>query len=73
MQNKIAAELPNNHSADAAPTGLGTKAILEIGSDLHALHADVFTLSLKTKNFHWQTKSYERKPKRRDSCTSRIK
>jgi starvation-inducible DNA-binding protein len=53
MENKIAAELPNNHSADAAPTGLGTKAILEIGSDLHALLADVFTLYLKTKNFHW--------------------
>lgn len=53
MQNKITTELPNNHSADAALTGLGTKAILEIGADLHALLADVFTLYLKTKNFHW--------------------
>jgi starvation-inducible DNA-binding protein len=53
MQNKVTAELPNNHSAEVAPTGLGTKAILEIGTDLHALLADVFTLFLKTKNFHW--------------------
>jgi starvation-inducible DNA-binding protein len=53
MQNKIAAELPKNHSADAAGSGLGTKAIVEIGTDLHALLADVFTLYLKTKNFHW--------------------
>lgn len=53
MQNKTTAELPNHHSADAAPTGLGTKAISEIGTDLHALLADVFTLYLKTKNFHW--------------------
>jgi starvation-inducible DNA-binding protein len=53
MQNKIAAELPNNHSADAAGTGLGTKAVVEIGTDLRALLADVFTLYLKTKNFHW--------------------
>lgn len=53
MQNKITAELPNNHSADPALTGLGTKAIVEIGTDLRALLADVFTLYLKTKNFHW--------------------
>ena len=53
MQSKITAELPNNHSADAALTGLGTKAILEIGTDLHALLADVVTLYLKAKNFHW--------------------
>jgi starvation-inducible DNA-binding protein len=53
MQNKITAELPNNHSTDAAPAGSDTKAILEIGADLQALLADVFTLYLKTKNFHW--------------------
>ena len=35
------------------PTSLGAEARHDIGAALNALLADVFTLYLKTKNFHW--------------------
>jgi starvation-inducible DNA-binding protein len=35
------------------PTDLGSNATRDIGAALNALLADVFTLYLKTKNFHW--------------------
>ncbi|WP_426232392.1 Dps family protein [Pararhizobium sp. DWP3-4] len=37
----------------ATPTTLGANATTEISGALTALLADVFTLYLKTKNFHW--------------------
>lgn len=37
----------------ATPTDLGAIATKEIAASLTALLADVFTLYLKTKNFHW--------------------
>ena len=35
------------------PTDLGTKASQEIAGGMNAILADVFTLYMKTKNFHW--------------------
>lgn len=35
------------------PTGLGAEATKDIGAAGTALLADIFTLYLKTKNFHW--------------------
>lgn len=35
------------------PTGLGTDATKEIGAAATVLLADIFTLYVKTKNFHW--------------------
>jgi starvation-inducible DNA-binding protein len=35
------------------PTDLGADAVVEISNALRPLLADVFALSLKTKNFHW--------------------
>ena len=35
------------------PTDLGANAVRDISAALKALLADVFTLYLKTKNFHW--------------------
>ncbi len=35
------------------PTDLAPEAVRDIGAGLSALLADVFTLYLKTKNFHW--------------------
>jgi starvation-inducible DNA-binding protein len=37
----------------ATPTDLGPEASREISAALTALLADVFTLYIKTKNFHW--------------------
>jgi starvation-inducible DNA-binding protein len=37
----------------ATPTDLKSNAIKDISGALNALLADVFTLYLKTKNFHW--------------------
>lgn len=37
----------------ATPTSLGTNATRDVSAALNALLADVFTLYLKTKNFHW--------------------
>lgn len=51
MQSKATVELPNNHTAGLAH--FTTRAILEIGTELHVLLADVFALYMKTKNFHW--------------------
>lgn len=39
-----------------AARGLGREAVTEIASELRPLLADVFTLYLKTKNFHWHMK-----------------
>ena len=35
------------------PSVVGKKSVIEIAAALNALLADVFTLYLKTKNFHW--------------------
>lgn len=35
------------------PTDLGAKASKDIAGSMNAILADVFTLYLKTKNFHW--------------------
>ncbi|GAB3097882.1 Dps family protein [Lysobacter terrae] len=35
------------------PTALGAEATRDISAELNALLADIFTLYLKTKNFHW--------------------
>ena len=40
-------------SKPEVPSGLSPDGIAEIGQALNALLADVFTLYLKTKNFHW--------------------
>jgi len=40
----------------SVPTDLSHGAVLEIGSALRPLLADVYTLYLKTKNFHWHLK-----------------
>lgn len=37
----------------ATPSGLSTEAIKEVSGALTSLLADVFTLYIKTKNFHW--------------------
>jgi len=37
----------------ATPTDLGSNATRDISGALNALLADVFTLYVKTKNFHW--------------------
>jgi starvation-inducible DNA-binding protein len=41
-----------NHTT-ATPTDLSANAVEEISSNLRRLLADVFTLYVKTKNFHW--------------------
>jgi starvation-inducible DNA-binding protein len=45
----------NDKTAPAlrTPTSLGAEARTDIAGALNALLADVFTLYLKTKNFHW--------------------
>jgi starvation-inducible DNA-binding protein len=37
----------------ATPTDLSADAVRDIGGALNALLADMFTIYLKTKNFHW--------------------
>jgi starvation-inducible DNA-binding protein len=37
----------------ATPTDLTASAVKDIGAAMNAILADVFTLYLKTKNFHW--------------------
>src|SRR6478752_9222424 len=39
--------------ASKARTGLSQEAVVEISKELRSLLADVFTLYMKTKNFHW--------------------
>jgi starvation-inducible DNA-binding protein len=41
------------HPELATPTGLGSNATRDVSGALNAVLADVFTLYLKTKNFHW--------------------
>ena len=36
-----------------APTGLSNEAVARISESLHQLLADVFSLYIKTKSFHW--------------------
>lgn len=50
MTSTIAAGTPTKL---ATPTDLGDKARQEITTALNQLIADVFTLYIKTKNFHW--------------------
>jgi len=50
---KATAPDPNPHSLLTTPSDLGPKAATEIARTLNRLLADVFTLYLKTKNFHW--------------------
>ena len=40
-------------AASATPTDLDKKGVAEIAAELRQLLADVFTLYVKTKNFHW--------------------
>ena len=49
---KINSATRMKHSWEA-PTDLGGDAVVEISGALRKLLADVFTLYVKTKNFHW--------------------
>jgi starvation-inducible DNA-binding protein len=40
-------------ATSATPSDLGERAAKDIGGVMNAILADVFTLYLKTKNFHW--------------------
>jgi starvation-inducible DNA-binding protein len=42
-----------SNAALATPTDLGQKGVVAITEELRPLLADVFSLYLKTKNFHW--------------------
>jgi starvation-inducible DNA-binding protein len=53
MQVQLTKKVLNAQSADVATTDRGTRATVEIGTELQVLLADVFALYLKTKNFHW--------------------
>ena len=53
MRVQLTKEVLNAQSVDVATTDLGTRATVEIGTELQVLLADVFALYLKTKNFHW--------------------
>lgn len=53
MQNESIRGVVERQGVDALPTNLGTRATVEVGTELQALLADVFALYLKTKNFHW--------------------
>jgi starvation-inducible DNA-binding protein len=48
-----AAQEAVSHRQVTVPNDLGQDAAVEITSELKALLADVFTLYVKTKNFHW--------------------
>jgi len=41
------------NAALATPTDLSSEAVIAVSSELRSLLADVFTLYVKTKNFHW--------------------
>jgi DNA-binding ferritin-like protein len=49
-QDKLTAR---RETALATPSDLGPEAVKHISGALNVLLADVFTLYLKTKNFHW--------------------
>jgi starvation-inducible DNA-binding protein len=49
-QDKLAAR---REAAIATPSDLGSDAVKNISGALNALLADVFSLYMKTKNFHW--------------------
>lgn len=42
----------------ATPSDLAPDAVADISAALNALLADVFTLCLKTKNFHWHLQAF---------------
>jgi starvation-inducible DNA-binding protein len=42
-----------NKNVPETPAGLSRQAVAEISDALRNLLADVFSLYLKTKNFHW--------------------
>jgi len=48
-----AAQEAISHKQLSVPNDLGQDASVEITGELKALLADVFTLYIKTKNFHW--------------------
>lgn len=50
MQAQLTKEVLNTQSVDVVPTDIGTKATVEMGTELHVLLANVFALYLKTKN-----------------------
>jgi starvation-inducible DNA-binding protein len=54
MQTTKEAELvaPEKRSLDT-PTDISREGVAEISSEMRKLLADVFTLYVKTKNFHW--------------------
>jgi starvation-inducible DNA-binding protein len=54
MQTTKEAELvaPEKRSLDT-PTDISREGVAEISSEMRELLADVFTLYVKTKNFHW--------------------
>jgi starvation-inducible DNA-binding protein len=49
-QDKLTAR---RQAAIATPSNLGAEAVKNISASLNALLADVFSLYIKTKNFHW--------------------
>jgi starvation-inducible DNA-binding protein len=53
MQKSDAAQLKRGTDSFDKQTDLGRDAVAEISSELRELLADVFTLYVKTKNFHW--------------------
>jgi starvation-inducible DNA-binding protein len=54
MSNSNATDSRRSAIGDFEPTAdLGRNGVQEISSDLRRLLADVFSLYLKTKNFHW--------------------
>ena len=54
MKMTAKAELTQRQKAPlVTPSDLGQKSVVEITAAINVLLADVFTLYLKTKNFHW--------------------
>jgi len=54
MTQQIKEQLPVRRNSKLTPhTDLTSEAVREISGAMNALLADVFTLYLKTKNFHW--------------------
>src|SRR4030095_14545357 len=54
MTARARATKVEERGAEAAiPTDLSPDGVMEISSSLHTLLSDVFSLYLKTKNFHW--------------------
>jgi starvation-inducible DNA-binding protein len=56
MKNRVELESLKNGALDT-PTDLSQEAVVEISREMRKLLADVFTLYMKTKNFHWHMSS----------------